>query len=385
MPPMKKQQNPENLGTALSVVQEGLKSMQALQKQTAEAHQKFLETQTEASRALQSMMAQTQGLIEAFLGSEAPVRDPLGHADRAQALEPQPSRPPTETVEEGNPANVSQLAVAPVIPFRKKEVSTADDTGHLPVASQAAQIASAPAASPELAQTLLAVVGRLTGYPEEMLNLEMDIEADLGIDSIKRVEILSALEEGLPGLPAVSPEVMGGLKTLGQIVDHFQSIGNGDPPSPNPAGIQAFQPAEAASAAHPQTAPASDVARALLAVVGRLTGYPEEMLNLEMDIEADLGIDSIKRVEILSALEEGLPGLPAVSPEVMGGLKTLGQIVDYLQGDANASANPEIPEEPLDPAAAPVVLQDEGTLQRQVVRFERSAFTAGPELKIPHG
>jgi hypothetical protein len=49
-----------------------------------------------------------------------------------------------------------------------------------------------------------------------------------------------------------------------------------------------------------------------------------------MDIEAELGIDSIKRVEILSALEEKMPDLPTVSPEIMGTLKTLGQISEYL-------------------------------------------------------
>ena len=41
---------------ALKVVQEGLKSMQHLQSQTAAAHQKFLEAQTEANRSLQAMM-----------------------------------------------------------------------------------------------------------------------------------------------------------------------------------------------------------------------------------------------------------------------------------------------------------------------------------------
>ncbi|MDW4911697.1 phosphopantetheine-binding protein, partial [Streptomyces sp. ADMS] len=38
---------------------------------------------------------------------------------------------------------------------------------------------------------------------------------------------------------------------------------------------------------------------ALLAVVAAKTGYPAEMLDLGMDVEADLGIDSIKRVEIM--------------------------------------------------------------------------------------
>ena len=76
----------------------------------------------------------------------------------------------------------------------------------------------------------------------------------------------------------------------------------------------------------------------MLEVVSQLTGYPIEMLDRDMDIEADLGIDSIKRVEILSTLEEKMPGLPPVSPEIMGTLKTLGQIIEYLSADKDDRA-----------------------------------------------
>ena len=49
-----------------------------------------------------------------------------------------------------------------------------------------------------LKQSLLEVVSEKTGYPTEMLDLGMDMEADLGIDSIKRVEILGAMQEKYP-------------------------------------------------------------------------------------------------------------------------------------------------------------------------------------------
>ena len=68
----------------------------------------------------------------------------------------------------------------------------------------------------------------------------------------------------------------------------------------------------------------------LLAIVADKTGYPPEMLDLDMGLDADLGIDSIKRVEILSALQEQLPEAPAVKPEHLGTLHTLRQIVDFL-------------------------------------------------------
>jgi hypothetical protein len=75
----------------------------------------------------------------------------------------------------------------------------------------------------------------------------------------------------------------------------------------------------------------------LLSVVAELTGYPTDMLNLDMDMEADLGIDSIKRVEILAALQQRVPEFDGVEPEYMGSLRTLRQILDYV-GEPTGSA-----------------------------------------------
>jgi acyl transferase domain-containing protein/NAD(P)H-dependent flavin oxidoreductase YrpB (nitropropane dioxygenase family) len=47
----------------------------------------------------------------------------------------------------------------------------------------------------ELTDLILEVVSEKTGYPIEMLGLDMDLEADLSIDSIKRLEIMGALSE----------------------------------------------------------------------------------------------------------------------------------------------------------------------------------------------
>ena len=48
----------------------------------------------------------------------------------------------------------------------------------------------------------------------------------------------------------------------------------------------------------------------LLETVADKTGYPAEMLELDMRLDADLGIDSIKRVEIFSAVQDRLPRRP---------------------------------------------------------------------------
>ena len=65
-------------------------------------------------------------------------------------------------------------------------------------------------------------------------------------------------------------------------------------------------------------------------MIAEKTGYPPEMLELDMALDADLGIDSIKRVEILSALQERLPEAPLIKPEHLGTLHNLRQIAAFL-------------------------------------------------------
>ena len=67
-----------------------------------------------------------------------------------------------------------------------------------------------------------------------------------------------------------------------------------------------------------------------MTVISEKTGYPAEMLELSMDMEADLGIDSIKRVEIFGAMTEDYPEVSGINPNDLTELRTLGQIVDYL-------------------------------------------------------
>ncbi|MBE7220408.1 MAG: SDR family oxidoreductase, partial [Caulobacteraceae bacterium] len=80
----------------------------------------------------------------------------------------------------------------------------------------------------------------------------------------------------------------------------------------------------------------------LLAIAAERTGYPEDMLGLDMDLEADLGIDSIKRVEILAAYRQSQP--EAVSThlqphmEKVAKAKTLQEVLDRLAEAMSAPA-----------------------------------------------
>jgi acyl carrier protein len=138
----------------------------------------------------------------------------------------------------------------------------------------------------------------------------------------------------MPHLPKVTPEMVGELKTLAQICDYLSV------PSSTDESFRDRSPG--ATSGTPSGK--QEIQQSLVDIVSQLTGYPKQMLGEDMEIESDLGIDSIKRVEILSALEEKMPHLPKVTPEMVGELKTLGQITTYLSGpfEKNHTCSPEV-------------------------------------------
>ncbi|WP_133406483.1 type I polyketide synthase [Parashewanella tropica] len=201
------------------------------------------------------------------------------------------------------------------------------DSSAIVVETQAAQVTASTLNTEQVQSTMLSVVADKTGYPTEMLDLEMDMEADLGIDSIKRVEILGTVQDQLPELPELSPEDLAECRTLGEIVTYMNSKLD------SPAITVETQ----ASQATASNLSSEQVQSTMLSVVAEKTGYPTEMLELGMDMEADLGIDSIKRVEILGTVQDQLPELPELSPEDLAECRTLGEIVTYMNSKLDSS------------------------------------------------
>ena len=85
------------------------------------------------------------------------------------------------------------------------------------------------------------------------------------------------------------------------------------------------------------------ITASLLQIVSDKTGYPVETLELDMDMEADLGIDSIKRVEILGAMQTQFPELPKVDSAALAELCTLGQIISSMSSSPTARIKRTVP------------------------------------------
>jgi acyl carrier protein len=157
-------------------------------------------------------------------------------------------------------------AAAPLAP-------RAPTTGAAPAAAGPGAAPAAPAV--DLRAELFAAVADKTGYPADMLEPAMDLEGDLGIDSIKRVEILAAVQQRVPALPELDNERMAALRTLHAVEGYLRELlGGAPPPAPAPTaapeqGIAALSPALRRRVVSVVPAP---VGRALALSTARLVG-----------------------------------------------------------------------------------------------------------------
>nr|WP_129676975.1 type I polyketide synthase [Candidatus Chloroploca sp. Khr17] len=424
--------------------QEDLAAIHAMQRETLRIHEEFLAQQANYASGLLSQIQHVSvnvppaSALRSALPPPTPALPPLGGRSvppapalavapafappTAPALPHAGTPPPSPTLpplggESAVPAPAlgSTIPPTPALPHQGGGSAVAPAFAPpvppvLPPTAvpppEAKKTASpAPALSPELIEGLLTVVSEKTGYPYETLELAMDMESDLGIDSIKRVDILGTMQSRF-ALPRLAPEELAELRTLGQVVEHLHQTVNGSlPPSPalphqgggsvvphapaltpppTPAlphqgGGSAVAPAPAftppptpaltplgggSAVPAPPVSPPTTVApppasaiggsvvpaptlspeliEGLLTVVSEKTGYPYETLELAMDMESDLGIDSIKRVDILGTMQSRF-ALPRLAPEELAELRTLGQVVEHLHQTVNRSAVPPTP------------------------------------------
>lgn len=94
----------------------------------------------------------------------------------------------------------------------------------------------------------------------------------------------------------------------------------------------------------PATEHDPSLARLLIDFVVDLTGYPADVISLDWDLEADLGIDSIKRAQLVGEVSEAL-SLQADGGQLsLDSFRTLRQILDFVQSSGHVAARVLAPE-----------------------------------------
>jgi NAD(P)-dependent dehydrogenase (short-subunit alcohol dehydrogenase family)/acyl carrier protein len=185
-----------------------------------------------------------------------------------------------------------------------------------PAARAAAPIAPAPAdeaTGDPVKERILALVSEKTGYPSDMLALDLDLEADLGIDTVKQAELFASVREEW-GIPRDENRKLRDYPTLNHVIAFVHQM--------RPELTHPIPP-------HVGGGDHDPVRDQILALVTEKTGYPPDMLDLDLDLEADLGIDTVKQAELFASVREKW-GIPRDENRKLRDYPTLRHVVDFV-------------------------------------------------------
>ena len=172
-----------------------------------------------------------------------------------------------------------------------------------------------------------------------MLALDLDLEADLGIDTVKQAELFASVREEW-GIPRDEKRKLRDYPTLNHVIAFVHQMRPdlaarpraprrsrrarprlpwSHPPRPSPP---------------PRSAPAAPcscdpVREQILALVTEKTGYPPDMLDVELDLEADLGVDTVKQAELFASVREKW-GIPRDENRKLRDYPTLRHVIDFV-------------------------------------------------------
>ncbi|MHB8586542.1 MAG: ACP S-malonyltransferase [Thermoplasmatota archaeon] len=289
---------------------------------------------------------------------------------------PQPLAPPVRTITPAAPPLRADAFPPP--PSMVGRESTPHSPGVMPVpAPPPIAPAGAGASLEEVLGRLVELVAQKTGYPKDVLDPDLDLEADLGIDTVKQAEIFGLLRDqyqlakddsvrikDYPTLRKIAQYMASGAKGTSTAPvaaaapnpypPATKPVGGPGPVSSAPAAMAPPAPARPAAsvpqahvqlAASPAFAPAPSPAptpsgsaagvtreiilRRLTAITAEKSGYPVDVLDPALDLEADLGIDTVKQAEIFGVVRDEL-GLPKLDGFKLKDYPTLNAVAGFL-------------------------------------------------------
>ena len=184
---------------------------------------------------------------------------------------------------------------------------------------------------------VLAAVSEKTGYPVEMLDVELDLEADLGVDTVKQAELFLSIREHF-GIPRREDLRLSDYNTLEKVIGFvMENVATSDQSVQMDSAHQADVPQQVSTspALVDSAGKASDeeITQFVIQQVAEKTGYPAEMLDLDLDLEADLGVDTVKQAELFAAIR-GHYGVERREDLRLSDYNTLAKVIDFFKENA---------------------------------------------------
>ncbi|MBT7988107.1 MAG: acyltransferase domain-containing protein [Euryarchaeota archaeon] len=219
----------------------------------------------------------------------------------------------------------------------------------------------------DVVNAVIDVVVKHTGYPADFVELDQDLEGELGIDTVKQAEIMAEIRSRF-GLPVDEDFVLADYPTLNHMIGYIDKMSGGTSTvaqavvSPVVAAVEIVQDivtdvVEEVAQAKPQAMLVSDddLVQTVIEVVVEHTGYPADFIELDQDLEGELGIDTVKQAEIMAEIRSKF-SLPVDEDFVLSDYPTLNHMIAYIHqmtGNATQPATPSVSEQVVDETSIP--------------------------------
>jgi acyl carrier protein len=181
-------------------------------------------------------------------------------------------------------------------------------------------------------EQVLSIVAEQTGYPTDMLELDLDLEADLGVDTVKQAETFLAIRQAFD-IPRQDNLQLRDYPTLAHVISFVKEM-RPDLVVVKQAAAVTTPVVEAAKPItvdrSPITETSDPIQERVLAIVGEQTGYPTDMLELDLDLEADLGVDTVKQAETFLAIRQAFD-IPRQENLQLRDYPTLAHVINFVR------------------------------------------------------
>ncbi|MCK5304115.1 MAG: SDR family NAD(P)-dependent oxidoreductase, partial [Candidatus Heimdallarchaeota archaeon] len=183
------------------------------------------------------------------------------------------------------------------------------------------KLAQAPTKFSEILSDIIQVIAEKTGYEPQLIEADMHLEEDLGVDTVKQAEIFGIVRENWD-LDFDDDVNLADFSTPNSIAEY---IGRNT--------SKVIQDTEKIT--KPAAVKAETFQSKVIEIVATITGYEPETIDSDMDLEEDLGIDTIKQAEIFGELRDALD-LPIDDSVNLAELRTINDICDYLASQTSS-------------------------------------------------
>ena len=188
-------------------------------------------------------------------------------------------------------------------------------------------------------ERILALAVEKTGYPIDMLDLDLDLEADLGVDTVKQAEMFAAIRAAY-NIPRDENRKLRDYPTLAHVIRFVYEKRPDLPGRPRLHRSQITSEPTVATAPPVAANAATDdaIKEKVLEIVAEKSGYPKDMLDLDLDLEADLGIDTVKQAEMFAAVRAAY-NIPRDENLKLRDFPTLAHVIKFARDRQPSLAN----------------------------------------------